>query len=119
MKKSVIIAVGLGVFALGAALGYRVGERRGQDKAIGEAWMDSMERSQLNGEYEARAYLRCLQDIDSGNISNLHRFALGHVRRYVSGVQQERQEGHTWAPHISSLYSNATVYLAEHPRTNR
>jgi hypothetical protein len=53
----------------------------------------------------------------SGSISNLHRFALGHLRYYTSDVQQTRQQGHTWAPHIPSLYSNATAYLADHPQT--
>src|SRR5947207_13646437 len=116
MKKTIIFAVGLAAFVLGAVLGYGLGERRGHNNAITEEWMDSMERAELNGEYEARAYFRCLQDIDSGNISNLHRFAMGHLRYYVSDVQEARQQGCAWVPHIRSLYSNATVYLTEHPR---
>ena len=117
MKRAFIICGGLVVLLLGAGIGYHYGKRKGHNDAIEEEWMDSMERAQLNGEYEARAYLRCVQDIDSGNVSNLHRFATTHLRVYVSGVQDERQQGHTWAPHIPSLYSNATAYLAQHPQT--
>ena len=75
-----------------------------------------MERGSENMEFEARAYFRCLQDIDSGSITNLHDFALTHLRVYVSDVQQMQAAGYAWAPHIRPLYSNAVVYVAEHPR---
>jgi hypothetical protein len=116
MKKSRIIVIGSVALIVGAALGYYVGQRRGFKKAFTQEERDYRERTQLNMEFEARAYLRCLQDIDSGNITNLHEFALGHLRYYVWDVQQSRQEGYTWAPHIPWLYSNATTYLTEYPR---
>jgi hypothetical protein len=116
MKKSTVIFICMLVFVVGSAFAYRAGYRKGLRQAEALVWSDYLERAQLNGEYEARAYLRCLQDIDSEDISNLHEFALGHLRYYVWDVQQRREEGYTWAPHIQWLYSNATVYVAEHPR---
>jgi hypothetical protein len=107
------------IFILGSALGYFAGLRKGFHRSYSQEYSDYLERVQENGEFEARAYLRYLQAIDSEcpkDITNLHEFALGHLRYYVSDVQQSREEDYTWAPHIQWLYSNATVYVAEHPR---
>src|SRR2546425_6652612 len=117
MKKSHAILICFLVFVLGSALGYYTGHRKGLSAAEDLMWTDQMESSQKNVEFETRAYLRCLQDLDSGNIANLHEFALDHLWFYVSDVQQLQREGRTWAPHIPWLYSNATVYVAEHPRS--
>jgi hypothetical protein len=116
MKKSRVIIICLLVFVLGSALGYYIGHRKGLCAATGLMFSDDIESAQKNLEFETRAYLRCLNDLDSGNVTNLHEFALGHVRFYVSDVQQLQSEGYTWAPHIPQLYSNATVYVAEHAR---
>jgi hypothetical protein len=114
MKKSHAILICLVV--LGSALGYYVGYRKGLNAAEVLMLTDQIESAQKNLEFETRAYLRCLQDLDSGSNASLHEFALGHVRYYVSDVQQLQKEGHEWAPHIPSLYSNATAYLAQQPR---
>jgi hypothetical protein len=116
VKASRFIIICLLAFVLGSALGYFVGMRRGFHKAYAAEWSDHQERSSENLEFEARACLRCLQDIDSGDITNLHNFALTHLRVYVSDVQQMQAAGYTWAPHMRPLYSNAVVYVAEHPR---
>jgi len=115
MKTSQLIFVCLLVAVLASALAYFVGVRRGFHKAYTKEWSSYLERGSENMEFEARAYLRCLPDIDSGDITNLHDFALTHLRVYVSDVRQMHSEGYTWAPHIPWLYSNATVYVAEHP----
>ncbi len=116
MRKLSVIFICLLLFILGSALGYRVGHRKGLREAEALVWSDYLERAQQNGEFETRAYLHCLEAIDSGDITNLHEFALDHLRFYVWDVKQCRKEGYTWAPHIQWLYSNATVYVAEHPR---
>jgi cell division protein FtsL len=115
MKKSLVIFICLLVFVLGCALGYHIGRRKDL-RILAEMDQSSLERAQENSEFEARAYFHCLQAIDSGDVTNLHEFALGHLRYYVSDVRQSRDEGYTWAPHIPALYSNATIYVAEHPR---
>lgn len=116
MKTSQFIFVCLLIFGLSSALAFLVGVRIGFHQAYTKEWSDYLERGQENGEFEARAYFRCLQDIDSGGITNLHDFALTHLRAYVSNVQDMRSDGYTWAPHIPSLYSNAVIYVREHPR---
>jgi len=116
MKTVQLIFVCLLVAALASTLGYFIGVRRGFHKAYTKEWSDYLERGSENMEFEARAYYRCLQDIDSGGITNLHDFALTHLRVYVSDVQDMRSDGYSWAPHIPWLYSNAVVYVAEHPR---
>jgi hypothetical protein len=113
MKKSHAILICLVV--LGTTLGYYAGHRKGLNAAEVLMVTDQLEGSQKNLEFETRAYLRCLQDLDSGSNASLHDFALGHVRYYVSDVQQLQREGHDWAPHIPTLYSNATAYLAQQP----
>ncbi len=115
MKTSSIIFVCLLVFVFGLALGYRVGHKKSLRETQAAEWSDYLERSSENLEFEARAYFRCVHDIDSGDITNLHEFALQHLRLYVYDVRQEREKGYNWAPHIQSLYSNATIYVAEHP----
>jgi hypothetical protein len=116
MKKSHVILLCLLVFAVGFVPGYYFGHWKGHRTAAELVKYEYMERDQKNLEFETRAYLRCLQDLDSGSISNLHQFALNHLRFYVDDVRQLQSEGYTWAPHIWSLYSNAVVYVAEHPR---
>jgi hypothetical protein len=115
MKTSSIIFLCLLVFVFGLALGYQISRRKSIRQTQAAVWSDYQERSSENAEFEARAYLRCLQDIDSGDITNLHEFALKHLQLYVADVRQEREKGYGWAPHIQSLYSNATIYVAEHP----
>jgi len=115
MKKSHVIFICLLMLVLGCAFGYYLGHRMDR-RILAEMEQSSMERADENMEFEARAYYRCLQDMDSGDIAKLHDFALSHLRVYVAEVQQSRGEGYTWAPHIPALYSNATVYVAEHPR---
>ena len=114
MKTLSIIFLCLLVFVLGLALGFHVGHRKTLQQTQAAAQSDYQERSSENLEFEARAYLRCLHDIDSGDITNLHNFALTHLRVYVADVHNERALGYTWAPHIMALYTNATNYLAEH-----
>jgi len=114
MKKSHAILICF--VLLGTALGYYVGHRKGLNAAEHLMVSEQMESSQKNREFETRAYLRCLQDLDSGSNASLHDFALDHVRYYVSDVQTLQREGHDWAPHIPWLYSNATAYLAQQPR---
>jgi hypothetical protein len=116
MKTSQLIFVCLLVCVLSSALGYFAGWRRGFHKAHTEEWSNYMERGSENVEFEARAYYRCLQDIDSGNITNLHAFALDHLQLYVGDVRRSYEMGFDWAPHIPTLYSNATIYVAEHPK---
>ena len=116
MKRSQFILVCLLMFIFGSAVGYFVGLRRGFHKAYSEEWSNYMERASENLEFEARGYFHCLQALDSGDITNLHDFALGHMRVYVYDVQQMQAAGYTWAPHIRWLYSNAVVYVSEHPR---
>ena len=115
MKTSQLIFICLLICVLSSVLGYFVGLRRGFHKAHIEEWSSYLERGSENVEFEARAYYRCLQDIDSGDITNLHAFALGHLRLYVGDVRRSREMGYDWAPHIQTLYSNATIYVAEHP----
>ena len=114
MKTLLLIFVCLLVFVVGGAVGYRVGVRQAFHKIDGQLFTNQLERAQENVEFEARGYFHCLQALDAGDTTNLHEFALGHVRFYVSDVQQMRSEGYTWAPHIWQLYTNATNYLAEH-----
>ncbi|MGD0207406.1 MAG: hypothetical protein ABSC89_07370 [Verrucomicrobiota bacterium] len=116
MKKPLAILFCLLAFVLGSAVGYFVGHWKGHRTATELVQYEVMEREQKNLEFETRAYFRCLQDLDSGSITNLHAFALGHLRFYVDDVQQLQREGYTFAPHIPSLYSNAMIYVAAHPR---
>ncbi len=102
------------VFIIGAALGYFAGRRRGLESARDLLVRDQIESGSMNLEWEARGYFRCLQDLDSGNLTNLHAFALTHLRVYVANVQEMQRLGYR-APQIPFLYSNAIAYLAEHP----
>src|SRR5690349_813831 len=114
MKK--FHAILLCFIVLGTALGYYLGHRKGSNAAGDLMVSDEMESAQKNLEFETRAYLRCLQDLDAGSNASLHDFALAHVRHYLSDVQQLQRECRPWAPHIPLLYSNATAYLTQQPR---
>jgi hypothetical protein len=114
MKTLLLIVACLLVFVVGAGVGYHVGVRKTIHKIDGQLFTNQLERAQEIVEFEARGYFHCLQALDAGDTTNLHEFALGHVRFYVSDVQQMRSDGYTWAPHIWELYTNATNYLAEH-----
>jgi hypothetical protein len=116
MKTSQFIFVCLLVFALSCSLGFFVGVRAGFHQAYTKEYSDYMERGSENLEFEARAYMRCLHNIDSGDITNLHNDALTSLRYYVSDVHDMHKMGYTWAPHIPWLYSNAVVYVREHPQ---
>jgi hypothetical protein len=114
MKTSQFIFVCLLVFGLSSSLGFLIGVRTGFHQAYVKEMNDDLESADENEQFEARAYLRCLQDIDSGDITNLHDWALRHVRFYVQSVQEDRQMGNTWAS--PWIYSNAAIYVSEHPQ---
>jgi hypothetical protein len=116
VEKSRTFLLGLSVCILGLALGYGAGRYQGAHRAAAIDMSYNLERAQENGEFEALAYFHCLQAMDSGNLTNLHAFALGQLRYYAWNVQQLREQGHAWSPHNPWLYSNATVYVAEHPQ---
>jgi hypothetical protein len=71
-------------------------------------------------ELEVRGYLYSLHALDSGrveDIADVRKRALSHLRVYVSGVEDLRRLGYDWTP-SREIYSNATAYLAQHPREN-
>jgi hypothetical protein len=115
MKTSQFIFVCLLVFALSSALGFIVGVRIGFRQSYNKELSDYSETAYRNEYFQARAYYRCLQSIDSGDITNFHAFALADLREYVWDFQQSRQEGYDWAQNVPYLYSNAIDYIAEHP----
>lgn len=114
MKTSQFIFVCLLVSALSLSVGFIAGVKKGFRQAYTKDMTDDIERANENEQFETRAYLRCLQDIDSGDIANLHDWALRHVRFYVQSVQKDQQMGYTWAS--PWLYSNAVIYVSEHPQ---
>jgi hypothetical protein len=109
------LLISLGAAVLAFALGYGAGHWRGVRAAAAADLSYNAERAQESGEFETLAYYHCLQAMDAGNTTNLQSFAQEQLRGYVWDIQQLRAEGHAWAPHIPWLYTNATVYLAEHP----
>lgn len=117
MKTSQLIFICLLVFVFGSVLGYFAGWKRGLHKGYVLTVNDYLESTDLNLEHETRAYLMCLQAIDSGNaadMSNLVHIASGRLRLYDFEVQLDRSNGYDWID--SRLYTNVTVYLASHPK---
>jgi hypothetical protein len=120
MKKLTIILSCVFVFLLGSALGYCVGIRGRIHNTGKQMEIDQLENAQFAVECEARGYFYCLQALDSGrseDISNLRQRAMRHLRGYVQEVHYLRGLGYTWTPVNNQLYTNATIYLAAHPRT--
>ncbi len=117
MKKTRMIFICLLIFALGSALGFFVGWKTGLHKGYTRTVNDYLESTQRNLEHETRAYLKCLQAIDSGSevdISNLQHIALGRLKLYDFGVQFDRTNGFDWDD--DQFYTNVTLYLASHPK---
>jgi hypothetical protein len=117
MKTSQLMFVCLLVFALSSALGFIIGVRIGFHQAYARDMSDYKESADENEQFQARVYFQCLKNIDSGDITNLQEMALRNLRFYVQSVQEDRQMGYTWA--WPWLYSNAVVYVSEHPRQAR
>src|SRR5438093_9217735 len=118
MKKSSVIFLCLLMFVLGSALGYRVGLRRALHKIGDEMTQDQLVDAQHAMELEARGYLYSLHALDSGraeDIADLRKRAMTHMRVYIQGIQDLHDLGYEWTP-SSLILSNATAYLAEHPR---
>ena len=118
MKRTSTIFVCLVALALGVAVGYRVGLRRALHKIGDEMTRDQFVDAQHAVQLEARGYLRSLHALDSGrpeDIADLRKRALTSLRVYVSGVEDLRRLGYDWTP-SREIYSNATAYLAGHPR---
>jgi hypothetical protein len=117
MKTSQFIFVCLSVFVLGSALGYCVGWKRGLHKGYVLTVNSYLESTQLNLEHETRAYLMCLQAIDSGNaaeMSNLVQVASERLRLYDFETQLDRSNGYDWDD--DQFYTNVTAYLKGHPK---
>ena len=113
VKKSRTFLLALSMCLLGLALGYGAGRHQGSRAAAAVDRSYNLERAQENDEFEALAYFHCLQALDSGNVTNLHAFAVGQLRYYVWNVQQLRERGNNWSPHNPWLYTNAAAYVAE------
>lgn len=120
MKKLKPLCILLVIFALGFALGHTVGLRRALHRIGDEMVGDQLRDAQHAAECEARGYLFSLQALDSGraeDIAALRERALTHMRVFVQGVQDLRREGYDWTPVNWQFYTNATLYLADHPKT--
>src|SRR5260370_29589489 len=119
MKKSTVMVICLlVVFLLGSAMGYRVGLRRALHKIGDEMVGDQLKSAQFAAECEARAYLYSLRALDSGrpeDIEGVRKRALAHLRVYVQGVHDLRDQGYDWTPVNGQTFSNAAAYLPEHP----
>ena len=118
MKKSTVILICLLVFVLAVALGYAVGLRKGVHNAYLQVTSDYLRDSQSHSMLVARTYLDCLQAMDTGrpdDAMSLRRRALNHLKVYVSGAQDLHAQGYTWGSINEEIYSNAVMYLAEHP----
>ena len=119
MKKLKLLSTLLVVFALGFALGHSLGLRRALHRIGDEMVGDQLRDAQHAGECEARGYLFSLQALDSGrpdDIAALRERALTHLRVFVQGVHDLRGEGYDWTPVNWQFYTNAMLYLADHPR---
>ena len=118
MKRTTAIFICLVTLALGFALGHRIGLRRTLHKIGDEMSRDQLVDAQHAMELEVRGYLYSLHAVDSGraeDIADLRKRAMTHMRVYVQGIQDLRDLGYDWTP-SSLIFSNATNYLAEHPR---
>ena len=118
MKKRNVILLSVLILAIGGALGYFIGFRRSREKAGDDMVRHQLEDGQFAAQCEARGYLYSLQALDSGraeDIAALRQRALSHLRLYVSGVEDLHRLGYKWAP-SRETFSNATAYLAQHPR---
>ena len=118
MKKSTVALICLLVFVLAAALGYAVGLRKGVHKAYLQVTSDYERDAQVHSMLVARTDLGWLQAMDSGqpdDALSIRKRALSHVNVYVSGAQNLLAQGYRGASVNEDVYSNALMYLAEHP----
>ena len=56
-----------------------------------------------------------LGTVGAGIVADLRKRAMTHMRVYIQGIQDLHDLGYNWTP-SSLILSNATTYLAEHPR---
>jgi hypothetical protein len=118
VKKSIVILICLLVFVLAVALGYSIGLRRGVHRAYLQTTNDYLRDLQFHMELIARTYLDCLQGLDSArpdDMAHLRKHALSALNVYVRGIQDARTQGYTWTPLNDEVFSNAAIYLAQHP----
>jgi len=118
MKRTTAIFICLVTLAFGFAIGHRIGLRRALHKIGDEMTRDQLVDAQHAMELEVRGYLYSLHALDSGrpeDIADLRKRAMTHMRVYVQGIRDLRDLGYDWTP-SSLILSNATNYLAEHPR---
>jgi hypothetical protein len=118
MKKPIASFLSVIALVLGVVIGYLIGFRRGHEKTGDDMVRGPFENSQLAAQCEARGYLYSLQALDSGRVEDIaavRQRALSHLRVYVSGVEDLRRMGYEWSPN-QETFSNATAYLAKHPR---